>query len=366
MSRFRSQQPAEKSTPQSFMLFISSPLLEFVLEKHSFSMPVGRIRYMHVEPLSFEEFLQAIHQEGLVQYLTTYEWGQDIPLVLHQQLLKYIKEYIVVGGMPAAVSSWSDLKSLQEVNQIQHDLLATYRDDAAKYSGRLAIERLDEVMMSVPKYLGEKFIYTRVNPRVQTASIKQALNLLCKARICHRVSGTAGNGVPLGAELQDKYLKVLFLDIGLCSVALGFSLDAQATVEELLFVNRGGIAEQLAGQILRTIVPFYVEPSLYYWHRESKGASAEIDYLFQYGNKVVPLEVKAGSTGSLKSLHLFMGLKNLSLAVRVNSDLPSKTTVNVKDNQGNPIHYPLLSIPFYLLGQIQRLIQSYTEETSFS
>lgn len=331
-------------------------LLEFVLEKHTFSMPVGRIRYMHLEPLSFQEFLQAHQKKGLINFLATYEWNKEIPLPIHEQFLELFKEYLIVGGMPAAVASWIEKHSLKDVNQIHHNLLATYRDDAAKYSGRLSIERLDEVLMAVPKSLGEKFIYSHVNPNVQIPSIKHALDLLCKAKVCHKVIGCAANGIPLGAEIQDKFLKVIFLDVGLCSAALGLSLDMLVQVQELNLINKGGIAEQAVGQILRTINPYYLEPALYYWQREAKGSSAEIDYVIQHRNSVIPVEVKAGSTGSLKSLHFFMGQKGFSKAVRVNSDFPSKVEVQVKDHQGNPLRYTLLSMPIYLLGQLHRLL----------
>lgn len=332
-------------------------LLEFVLGKHSFSMPVGRINYMHLEPFSFEEFLLASHKQFLFDYLDTYHWQTEIPQAIHEQLLNLFKEYLIVGGMPTAVASWINKRSLQEINQIHHNLMATYRDDMAKYSGRLATERLEEVMMAIPKLLGEKFVYTKVNPSIQTPAIKQALDLLCKARICHRVMGCTANGVPLAAEILDRYLKVIFLDVGLCSAALGLSLDQLYLVEELTLINKGGIAEQVVGQILRTLVPPYIEPALYYWHREERNSSAEIDYIFQHRNSVIPLEVKAGTTGSLKSLHLFMKLKGLPIAVRVNSDIPSRTEVEVKDHQGSEIRYTLLSLPFYLLGQLHRFLE---------
>lgn len=330
-------------------------LLEFTLAEHSFSMPVGRIGYLHIEPLSFEEFLLAMGKKNSVDYLSNYHIENEIPIAIHEDLMTSFKEYLIVGGMPAAVASWSQKKSFREIDQIHYNLMATYRDDFAKYSGRLATERLDEVMHFVPKRLGEKFVYSKVNSSVQSSVIKQALDLLFKARVCHRVIGCAANGVPLAAETMERYFKALFLDVGLSSTVLGLSLDQLNSIEELTLINKGGVAEQVVGQILRTIVPGYVEPSLYYWHREEKGSS-EIDYVIQYGNRVIPIEVKAGTTGSLKSLHFFMGLKQSSFAVRINSDLPSLTDVQVKDNESKVIHYKLLSLPFYLLGQLHRLI----------
>ena len=208
-------------------------LLEFVLAEHSFSMPVGRIHYMHLEPLSFEEFLTAKNKQALVDYLSNYTLNTQLPQVIHDGLMADFKEYLIIGGMPSAVTSWIHQSSLKQVNQIHHDLMATYRDDFAKYSGRLSIERLDEVMLSVPKFLGEKFIYSRVNPLIRIESIKKSLDLLCKARVCHRVIGCAANGVPLLAEVLDKHLKVIFLDVGLCSAALGLTLGELFQIDEI-------------------------------------------------------------------------------------------------------------------------------------
>jgi len=331
-------------------------LLEFVLADHTFSMPVGRISYLHLEPLTFEEFLLACQQQGLYEYLRTYQMGKEIPEAIHQSLMTAFKEYIIVGGMPAAVSSWVEKRSLQSVNQIHHELIATYRDDFAKYRGRIPLERLEEILHAVPRHLSHKFMYSKVNPLVQIPSIKSSLELLCKARLCHRVLGCAANGIPLEAELQAKFLKVIFLDVGLCAASLGLTLDEVQKIDEIDLINSGGVAEQVAGQGLRTIFPSYVEPSLYYWHREEQGSSSEIDYVFQHHNHVIPIEVKSGARGSLKSLHIFMGLKGGKWAVRINSAMPQIQSIEVVDSLGSEVNYQLLSIPFYLIGQLHRLL----------
>lgn len=331
-------------------------LLEFVLRKHSFSMPVGRIGYMHLEPLSFEEFLVALDKTRLFDYVNSYDFNKDIPDPIHDQFLSLVREYLIIGGMPEAIQKWSTSKSLIEVGKIQQNLISTYRNDFTKYSSKILPERLDEVMTSIPTYLGKKFVYSKINPLIPIAPIKQSLDLLSMAKVCSKVLATAANGIPLGAELQHKYLKVILLDVGLCSTILGLSLNEINSFDEINLVNSGGIAEQLAGQILRSVFEPYIEPRLYYWRRDEVGSTAEIDYVMQHGSKVIPIEVKAGSTGSLKSLHLFMGLKNYKVAVRVNSDKPSITNVSVKDQLGKNIEYKLISIPFYLLGQIHRFL----------
>jgi len=331
-------------------------LLEFVLAKHTFSMPVGRIGYMHMEPLSFEEFLMASDKKGLLNYLEVFQWKTKTPSALHDQLMEMFKEYIIVGGMPAAVASWVTHRSLPKVSKIHQNLITTYKDDFNKYGRDIDIGRLNEVLSAVPELLGEKFVYKKINSDIRTTIIKEAFDLLCKARICHRVTSCDANGVPLAAKLDKKFYKAIFLDVGLCSAALKLKFDELTQIDEIILINSGGIAEQAVGQLLRTIDFPYIEPELYYWLREEKNSSAEIDYVIQHGSHVIPLEVKAGSTGSLKSLHLFMGLKKFSTALRINSDIPSRTDVQVKDQMGNEVRYTLLSLPFYLLGQVHRLL----------
>ncbi|MGH2612158.1 MAG: ATP-binding protein [Rhabdochlamydiaceae bacterium] len=331
-------------------------LLDFALAKHEFSMPVGRIGYFYLEPLSFEEFLEAIGQQELRVYLQSYNWKLTIPEAIHLQLMKFIKEYLVVGGMPAVVSNWAAEKNPDTINQIHFDLLATYRDDFTKYSGRLAIDRLEEIMSSVPRQLGRKFVYKEANSEVSSTPLKQALDLLTKARICHQIISTSANGLPLGAEADKKFFKVIMLDCGLCSALLGLSLHQLRSISELSMINSGGMAEQLVGQLLRAIIPAYVPPAIYYWQRGKKGAEAEVDYVVQHEDQIFPVEVKAGKTGALRSLHQFMKEKKKNLAVRINSDIPSVGPINIKDSSGFSTEYTLLSLPFYLVGQLHRLI----------
>ncbi len=332
-------------------------LLDFALAKHEFSMPVGRIGYLYLEPLSFEEFLDGVEKHELRSYLQNYNWRTDIPDSIHIQLMKLVKEYIIVGGMPAAVSSWASRKSPDEINQLHIDLLTTYRDDFTKYNGRLSTEHLENIMNSVPRQLGKKFMYSDVNSEAKSAPLKQALDLLSKARLCHRIVKTAANGLPLGAETNEKFFKVIMLDCGLCNASLGLSLHQLESVSEISMINSGGMAEQLTGQLLRTIHPLYIDPALYYWAREKTGSEAEVDYIIQHENQIIPMEVKAGTTGTLKSLHQYMKEKKKPIAIRVNSDIPSVTHIQLRDPSN--IEYALLSLPFYLLEQLPRLINSF-------
>ena len=331
-------------------------LLDFALDTHTFSMPVGRIGYLYLEPLSFEEFLVARQQAGLLDYIQNFSIVEQVPEAIHDQLMALYKEYLIIGGLPAAVSSWAKEQSLVKVSNIHHDLVSNYRDDFGKYRGRLSIERLEDVLISVPKQLAQKFTYQQANPNVHSTQLKHALDLLNKARVSHQILSSYSNGVPLASETNYKYFKEIFIDVGLCCAQLGLTLNEIQAIGEINMVNKGGIAEQSIGQLLRTVFPYYVDPALYCWMRAEPGSSAEVDYVMQHNNKVIPIEIKAGTTGSLKSLHYFMGLKGFDFAVRINSDYPSDVNVDVKNTLGEAVQYKLLSLPFYLIGQIHRLI----------
>lgn len=287
-------------------------LLEFAIEDYSSSMPVGRISYMHLEPLSFEEFLHAEGKETLVKYMEQIITPHfEMPEAIHERLQNSFKRYMQIGGMPAAVLRWIESQSMNSVFSLQQDLLATYRDDFFKYKGRIEVQKLDVLLKSIPLQLGEKFMYSKADSSMQTSTAKQIVSLFDKARLCHMVQNSSGNGVPLAGEGKSKSFKQIFLDIGLVNRLLGNDFDSAKTIID------GKISEQVVGQMLRCLFPFYKEPALYYWHREEKSSSAEVDYLIEYKAQVVPIEVKAGSTGSLKSLHLFMHTKKLPLAVRI-------------------------------------------------
>jgi len=332
-------------------------LLEFMLGESPISIPVGRVSFAYLEPLSFIEFLKAKKKEQLIDFIQTFSWEHEVNSEIHKELMRLFKEYVFVGGLPEAVANWVDEGSIDSLRDVHRDLLASYRADFSKYSSKIAPEILNEVIDAIPLFLGKKFVYSHVDSTASTVKIKEALNLLCQARVGHKIKCSAANGVPLGAEIHAKAIKALLLDVGLSSAVLDLKLSTLEDIEELDMINKGGIAEQAVGQLLRTIDACTIEPALYYWIRHEAGSDAEIDYVIQHSTKVVPIEVKAGSTGTLKSLHLFMNLKELTIALRIYSGPPRTDNMSVKDPQaGKDIIYQLRSIPFYLISEIHRLL----------
>jgi hypothetical protein len=331
-------------------------LLEFALSNYPFSMPVGRITYFHMEQMSFFEFLLASGNKPLYQKLTSYELDKNIPRPLHQKCLEFYYEYCIVGGMPEVVQEWIDNRNPASCLKLQQDLLATFRDDFHKYGGAMDARLLADIMLSASRQLGSKFVYSRVDPSLKILPVKKAFSLLCQAKVCSKVLHTTGNGLPLGAESNAKFFKSLMIDIGLVSAQLGLSAIKSQDQRDLFFANKGGLAEQFVGQQLRSSQTPTTDPQLFYWQRTG-GRLGEIDYIIQHGSRVVPVEVKSGPAGKMKSLHQFMAEKKLDLAVRCNLNLPSVEIIRVKTTLGQPVAYRLVSIPIYLTEHLPRLIE---------
>jgi uncharacterized protein len=231
-------------------IIATGSLLEFALAEHKFSMPVGRISYVYLEPMSFQEFLLASGQKNLCDFLGAYELPDLIPQPIDNLLRELMDEYLIVGGMPEAVKSWVTSRNILKVNEVQRNLIRTYRDDFAKYKGKVSNDRLEEIFRVAPALLGQKFKYSAINPDLSAASIKAALTLLCKAQICYKVNNCSGNGIPLGAEVKDRNYKIIFLDVGLVSLLSGIHNLSSSDVMKILdspVVNKGKLSEQLVG-----------------------------------------------------------------------------------------------------------------------
>lgn len=333
-------------------------LLDFVLREHEFSMPVGRISYLHLEPMTFEEFLLASGEGQLLRYLQEQTIGEEVPASLAQRLEDFLRHYLLVGGMPAAVRTWAESGSLIEVQRIQQDLLATVRDDFAKYQRRVSRDRLLKVFAALPQLVGRKFVAAKISRDDKAAVIKECFRLLCLARMVTPVRRTAAGGVPLSAEADEDYFKVCLLDVGLYVAQCGLDATHLLRMQDLLLVNGGQLAEQFVGQQLRSARPFYQEPELYCWAREQRTSNAEVDYVIQHGPGIVPIEVKAGSTGQLRSLHVFLREKRRSLGVRFGGAQPALLRAHTALPDGPQVPYRLLSLPLYLTGQLRRLLQA--------
>ncbi len=333
-------------------------LLEFVLEQHVFSMPVGRIEYLHLGPLQFEEFLLAMGRGALRDFLSAYRVDDEIPEALHLEAMNLLRRFLVVGGLPEPVAAYAAAGGYRECAAIQQSVLSTYQDDFAKYGRHAHTGRMAKVFEKVPRLVGRSFKYSHVDREERAGDLQQALRLLAQARVVHAVRHSSANGIPLGAEADDRRQKVLFLDVGLLGRSCGLGAIEIENAADVLLVNSGAVCEQFVGQhLLHSQEPFE-DPQLFCWMREKPGSAAEVDYLISEGAAVIPVEVKAGKTGALKSLHVFLREKKRDLALRFNSASPSllKSETCLPDGGNRP--FRLLSLPFYMVGQARRLIRS--------
>jgi predicted AAA+ superfamily ATPase len=335
-------------------------LLEFALDKIQYSMPVGRITYAYLEPLSFFEFMLASGNEALYRKMLSLGPKEGMPRSLHEKGMTLYHQYCLVGGMPEPVAAWVEDEDLQACVKIQHDLLATFRDDFHKYGGEMDARLLNRILLSVSEQLGDKFVYSMVDSGVKIPVIKKALMMLFQARVCSRIAHTSGNGLPLGAESNDKFFKSLMVDVGLVSAQLGLSANKHSNLDKMILTNKGAIAEQFVGQQLRASYSPLFDSKLYYWQRTG-GRLGEIDYIIQHGNNMIPIEIKSGAAGSMKSLHQFMAEKNLTFAVRFNANPPSVEDLNIKTTLGHPVEYRLLSLPLYLAENVGAMINQIEE-----
>ena len=337
-------------------LITAGSLLEFVLEDHTFSMPVGRIEYLHLGPMTFKEFLTGIGRDKLRIFIEQYQIKDELPLVIHDELLSLFRVYCVVGGMPEAVQTYQYSGSLLDVDSIKQSIILTCRDDFNKYGKRVNHIRLQKVFQKLPLQVGQKLKYVNLDRNEKSSDLKAALHLLALARVYTPVYHSSANGLPLRAESNEKMQKPLFLDVGLLTAACGLSYADIAEVDVVTLVNSGSVCEQFIGQHLLYARPYYEEPEIFYWCREKSQASSEVDYLQTCKSMIFPVEVKAGKTGTLKSLQVFIQGKNVKLGVRFNADLPSfcAAKFSLPGKTGNTFN--LLSLPLYMVEELQRIV----------
>lgn len=299
-------------------------LIHFKLK--TVGMPVGRVQYLYLNPLSFSEFLTATGQDDLRKALLS----MHINTTLHTVLFDLLKTYLWVGGMPAAVESWLTYKDVAKCHDIQDEIIQTYYDDFVKYARKNQIPLVEKVFKSIPAQLGKKFKFSHIDQDIRSLYLKNSLDLLEKAGIAHICYHTSAHQIPLGAEIDDKKFKVFFFDTGLAQRILG--LDMKKWVLTPIKVNNiGAIAEQFVAQELAAYSPTNKKTQLYYWHRENTTSNAEVDFILEHSGLIIPVEVKSSARGHLKSLHQYLETHpNVAHAVKI-ADVHFSTTNKILD-----------------------------------
>ena len=316
--------------PQLHVIAAGS-LLEF--EMRNISVPVGRVSLLYVYPLSFGEYLTATDNDHLRNMIKENNLA-ELPEPFHNKLLQEVRNYTLIGGMPEVVNKYISFSNLKMCINIQSDILQTYITDFHKYARKSQIKYLSKIFNSIPYQIGQKFKFSAVDKNIKSNILNEALELLEMAGIIHKVYHTSSNGIPLGAEANLSKFKVLFFDIGLTQRILNLNYKDFLINPDISQINSGTIAELFVGLELIAYANPRERSSIYYWHREKRASNAEIDYVTIINNKVTPIEVKSGPTGTMKSLQIFMKSKSIPLGLKI-STYPYSC------------HDKILSIPFY-------------------
>lgn len=308
-------------------------LLEFSLLSEEFRMPVGRVQYLYLYPMSFGEFLEAMDETELRSYIAEYDNLQNLPAGLHDKLNNYIRKYYIIGGMPAVVSEYVTSHDIIKCQRIQRSIIDTYIDDFAKYARVAKHNNLRNVFNAIPGMVGKKFVYAQVDRLTKSRELKEALELLETAGVVSRVFQTNGGGVPLASDINESYFKVLFLDIGLFHAISGIYTET-AKENDFTAIFKGAVAEQFAGQELIACLSPYTKARLFYWGRQVKNSTAEIDYLIEKDGQAIPVEIKSGPTGRMKSLLFFIENYKSEKALKI-----SQASFSLNNT--------IVSLPFY-------------------
>lgn len=336
-------------------------LLEFSLAKHNFSMPVGRIEYLHLGPMTFLEFLMALNEPYLVTLLQNFKLNENWPQTAHQKLLDYHRLYLFIGGMPESILTYSQTQSLTQVQNVHRSIIQTYQDDFAKYGkNSRQLSLLHQIFLTLPKFIGTKIKYSNIARESKSAKVKEGLDLLIKARLLHPAYHSSASGLPVSATQNLNIYKLYFLDCGLFNSLCGTNWKTLNEMNERTLINEGALAEQFIAQHLAYIESGREAPHLNYWLSESQSQNSEIDFLMGLNNAVLPIEVKAGKSGTLKSLQHFIYNKKIKVALRFDLNPPS--VQNIKHKLTGTIHneetveFKLMTLPLFMVESIFKLI----------
>ncbi|MBO4739122.1 MAG: ATP-binding protein [Bacteroidales bacterium] len=296
-------------------LIAAGSLLEFVLADIP-SFGVGRIRSLFMYPLNFEEFLHANGEDLLITAYQNASPEKPLSKIVHDKILQRFSSFILMGGMPRVVQEYVETKDLRKCQLVLNDLVVSYKDDFKKYRKRIPEERLATVLESVARQHSGRFVYSNVNDDLSLSQVKITLELLIKAGLVYPVVHSAVNGIPLGAETNERYQRMALFDTGILMRMLGLNL-AELFVQGIEnLTNKGSLAEVFVANELVKNSSCFEPPQLFCWHREKKDSQAEVDFVVQKGYDIIPIEVKSGTRGSMQSLRIFMEEKKSQYGIR--------------------------------------------------
>lgn len=303
------------------------------------SFPVGKVDFLDLYPLSFPEFLEALGHKDLVELLESRQW--DLITAFKSKYCDLLRQYYYVGGMPEVVSAFIEEQDYQQVRQIQNRLLTAYQQDFSKYAPIETVPKIGMLWDSVPAQLAKensKFIYGAVRTGARAKDFELALQWLIDCGLLHKVCRVAKPGMPLSAY-EDKAFKLFMSDVGLLAAKSDLDVRSLLDSNRIFEEFKGSLTEQFVLQQL--ISTCNIKP--YYWSAER--ATSEVDFIFQNGMDIIPLEVKAQENLKAKSLQQYSQKYSPPVSVRT-------ALTDYKEQDW------LVNLPLYAINQIREVIEN--------
>lgn len=303
------------------------------------SFPVGKVDFISIEPMSFEEFLLANGEEELLSW-TKEHYSEEMPAIFSEKYVDYLKKYFIIGGMPTAVNAWIETKDFSVISEEQRKLLFSYENDFSKHAPENVVPKIHHIWNSIPSQLAKenkKFVYGLAREGARAREYEDALLWLKDSGLIRKAGRVSGGRIPLKAYEDLKAFKIYYLDVGLlrisCEIEPDIILDEQAVFREFM----GSLTEQFVLQELQTA---QIAPGIYYWSENSR---SEVDFIFQYHNNIIPVEAKAGLSVHAQSLRVFCKKYEPKFAIRT-----SLRNYRVDDG--------LINLPLYLLWNCKAVL----------
>ncbi len=293
-----------------YQIICAGSLLGVALHQGT-SFPVGKVEFMDLFPLSFTEFMRAM---GKQQFVELVEKGNfDMATTFKQEYIELLKYYYYVGGMPEVVLRFSENMDFNEAKEIQQRILIAYEQDFSKHAPNEVIPRIRMLWNSIPSQLtreNKKFMYGLIKEGARAKEYEMAMLWLIDCGLVHKVQRVSAPNLPLKAYEDLKAFKLFILDVGLLSCMVRLNQSVLLNGNDLFKEFKGALTEQYVLQQLKTCK----RVDTYYW--TNNRGSAEIDFLIDTGEKIVPIEVKAETNLKAKSLQSYFDKFKPDISVR--------------------------------------------------
>jgi predicted AAA+ superfamily ATPase len=342
-----------KELAPEYKVITAGSLLELEIQKEKSGQgPSGRVEFVYLDPMTFEEFVLA---ENPVAYkkLTNLDVLEQIGSSFHEIFYSLYKQYMVCGGMPAAVKAFVNDEGVLRVDEIKNNLLTGYINDFADF-GKLSGQKYDPdllelIFKQVYSHPCNSMTLSKLAPGFRAEKTRAHIEILVKSKLLRRSVHTHENKAPLLSG-ADKYAHKLFaLDIGLCYSYMDLLPQEVYGIGDINSVAEGAMAEQFVAQILQSVPPYYKAKALYHWERKKKNAISEVDFVAALNSRVIPIECKSGHSNKMISLKMLLGTKTYPMALRLYAGDIEYGLIKPRGEQANLKEVPLVSMPHYML-----------------